>query len=441
MCAPDAGASNFAASSSSSSSPSGHPAVLSSATGRHAKQQASVSCPFVGCPSFRRHMSKDALVSHLSARHVASGQTVPDAVLRMVKHLACATCRTLYREGAHCQCHGQQIISDASVGVSHALPPPVHLAPGGMPTVPCTSLNAPCPALVPTLEELLASTVPTVRHIPNACRGPVSSCLSSLLEAFVLQRSWEALHRLQCFPKLVLRSSKRAGKAHAKQIASDIQRRLRLFNGGHLATLWSEATTVAQRPKVVRTRAQVQAQEGLSPGAIRTIHSLVEEGALSKAAKHLLSEGLADASDPSVLERLRALHPTAPPVVTGGDTALPDFLDPRLSDADDACDWGKLAWKAVSSFSPGSAPGPSGLRPGHLKECLQKEGRASSLQGALGSLAQLSIERGLPAAASTVLCASNLIPLRKKDGSVRPIGVDTLRRVVGKCLLELDQAK
>ena len=245
---PDAGASNFAASSSSSSSPSGHPAVLSSATGRHAKQQASVSCPFVGCPSFRRHMSKDALVSHLSARHVASGQTVPDAVLRMVKHLACATCRTLYREGAHCQCHGQQIISDASVGVSHALPPPVHLAPGGMPTVPCTSLNAPCPALVPTLEELLASTVPTVRHIPNACRGPVSSCLSSLLEAFVLQRSWEALHRLQCFPKLVLRSSKRAGKAHAKQIASDIQRRLRLFNGGHLATLWNEATTVAQRP-------------------------------------------------------------------------------------------------------------------------------------------------------------------------------------------------
>ena len=134
-------------------------------------------------------------------------------------------------------------------------------------------------------------------------------------------------------------------------IASDIQRRLRLFNGGHLATLWSEATTVAQRPKVVRTRAQVQAQESLSPGAIRTIHSFVEEGALSKAAKHLLSEGLADASDPSVLERLRALHPTAPPVVTGGDTALPDFPYPRLSDADDACDWGKLAWKAVSSFS------------------------------------------------------------------------------------------
>ena len=121
---------------------------------------------------------------------------------------------------------------------------------------------------------------------------------------------------------------------------------------------------------------------------------------------------------------------------------MPDFIDSRLSEAEDACDWGKLAWKAVSSFAPGSAPGPSGLRPGHLKECLQKEGRASSLQGALGSLAQLSIEHGLPAAACTVLCASNLIPLRKKDGSVRPIAVgDTLRRVVGKCLLELDQTK
>jgi hypothetical protein len=129
-----------------------------------------------------------------------------------------------------------------------------------------------------------------------------------------------------------------------------------MFEGGHLGTLWTEALTSVQRPKVLRTRAQVQAQEGLSPGAIRTIQNLVEEGALSKAAKHLLSEGLADASDPSVVERLRALHPTAPPVVTGGDTALPEFIDPRLSDADDACDWGKLAWKACLLVLPGISP-------------------------------------------------------------------------------------
>jgi hypothetical protein len=37
-----------------------------------------------------------------------------------------------------------------------------------------------------------------------------------------------------------------------------------------------------------------------------------------------------------------------------------------------------------------------------------------------------------------VLCASSLIPLQKKDGGLRPIAVgDTIRRVVGKCLLSL----
>ena len=64
------------------------------------------------------------------------------------------------------------------------------------------------------------------------------------------------------------------------------------------------------------------------------------------------------------------------------------------------------------------------------------------MQAALGSLAQLGIEHGLPQGASAIFCAANLIPLRKKDGSVRPIAVgDTLRRVVGKCLLQLDQMK
>ena len=38
-----------------------------------------------------------------------------------------------------------------------------------------------------------------------------------------------------------------------------------------------------------------------------------------------------------------------------------------------------------------------------------------------------------------VLCASTLIPLQKKDGGVRPIAVgDTIRRVVGKCLLRTE---
>ena len=43
---------------------------------------------------------------------------------------------------------------------------------------------------------------------------------------------------------------------------------------------------------------------------------------------------------------------------------------------------------------------------------------------------------------SGYLCASSLIPLSKKDGGVRPIAVgETLRRIVGKCLLRLEAVK
>ena len=58
-------------------------------TGRHARLQAAVACPFTGCPGSRKQMSKEALVSHLSARHVVSGQMVPAGVLAMLKHQAC----------------------------------------------------------------------------------------------------------------------------------------------------------------------------------------------------------------------------------------------------------------------------------------------------------------------------------------------------------------
>ena len=106
---------------------------------------------------------------------------------------------------------------------------------------------------------------------------------------------------------------------HVKQLTADVMRRIRIFEAGHLATLWAEAQTSQQQPgpKAPRTRAQVQADEASLPASsIHGIRNLVEEGALSKAAKHLLSEGLADVTDPQVLEKLRALHPAGEPIRT-----------------------------------------------------------------------------------------------------------------------------
>ena len=75
---------------------------------------------------------------------------------------------------------------------------------------------------------------------------------------------------------------------------------------------------------------------------------------------------------------------------------------------------------AIVSFPPGSAAGPSGLRPTHLKECLKKVGVGSSLLMTLGRLAAAAIEGKLHHAMAPCFCGANLIPLQKKDGGSDP---------------------
>jgi len=101
--------------------------------------------------------------------------------------------------------------------------------------------------------------------------------------------------------------------------------------------------------------------------------------------------------------------------------------------------WTRRAYQAFTSLPPGSAGGPSGLRPSYLSECCRKQGQGAPLAQALGKFACTALFHAFPTAMREVLCASSLIPLTKKDGGLRPIAVgDTIRRVVGKCLLSLE---
>ena len=52
--------------------------------------------------------------------------------------------------------------------------------------------------------------------------------------------------------------------------------------------------------------------EVLPEGLISRIRTLAGEGALSKACKHLLSNGLADPGHAGVARRLQDLHPCSP---------------------------------------------------------------------------------------------------------------------------------
>ena len=90
----------------------------------------------------------------------------------------------------------------------------------------------------------------------------------------------------------------------------------------------------------------------VSPFVRRAVLRVVKEGALSKAAKILLS-----AEEALGCEALKALHTLASdPIVS--EVSTPPFDD--LEPADIA--------KALKSFPPGHGAGPSGLMAAHLRK-------------------------------------------------------------------------
>ena len=292
---------------------------------------APMQCPFLECPSSSTTKTRRALVAHLAAKHVSHGQVVPTATLQILNMRVCGDpCRTLVPAGTRCRnCRAALPGQSGSAAAEPGVPMPMLPPPACLPPRPGAPTSGQCPQLVPSFQDVLTAQVPTVRHIPAMCRSAVASELARLVrEVAVPVPTWEALHRLLCFPKLVLRSSGRGGSKHQRQAALDLDKRLRLFQAGQLDTLWTEARALAEKkpkdqPAKTRARARME-EEGVMPGSqVVAIRTLVEEGALSKATKLLVSTGLANSQDPDVERVLRDLHPQAQPHLVAGDDLPP----------------------------------------------------------------------------------------------------------------------
>lgn len=89
------------------------------------------------------------------------------------------------------------------------------------------------------------------------------------------------------------------------------------------------------------------------------------------------------------------------------------------------------------SFPNGSGPGPSGLRPSHLREAVQcpSPDHANRLMISLTRFVNLLAAGHAPSSISQHLCGALLLAIRKKNGGLCPIAVgEVLRRLVSKCL-------
>ena len=152
----------------------------------------------------------------------------------------------------------------------------------------------------------------------------------------------------------------------------------------------------------------------------------LEEGDFKGAVCLACSEdSIADRSDATFIA-LKEKYP--PPHPDSSIPSPPDRCIPLLTvSVEDVA-------QAIKSFPNGSAGGPDGLRPQHMKDMTNLSNvEASSLLMALASFSTLVLEGKTPPAIRPFLFGATLVALDKKGGGVRPIAIScTLRRLVAK---------
>ena len=218
----------------------------------------------------------------------------------------------------------------------------------------------------------------------------------------------------------------RTGDSNAQSKA--VKERLRRWMQGEYRQLWDEAielTRTQSRSKGRRKTGEPERTEKCQEerNAERATQ-LGQDGQYTRALQALTSAGMADHSRAAVAE-MKSKHPQpSNPPTFQSSTNTPQMRFTQLE-----------VYKAVKSFKKGSAPGPSGLRPEHLKVALKSPSpnRADKALEALTRVVTLCMSGKVPAEVAPYFCGARLHAAKKKDRRLRPIAVgNILRRLVSK---------
>lgn len=265
----------------------------------------------------------------------------------------------------------------------------------------------------PPSSQFSLRQVPQVRilkRIPRASREQSLKKLASILEGVVSSncpRAWERLFHLSA---RCLRVPARSGRRWS--LATMINKQLRE----------EEDPPAAKNQPKKRQSTSKDPLESLG----RRVSSKLEDGDFKGAVRLACSEdSLAERSE-ATYSALKEKHPAAHPVSTIPPPPDCPSLSFVVSEGDVA--------NAVRSFPNGSAGGPDGLRPQHLKDMVSSaNGEDSPLLTALAAFSTLVLEGKTPQSIRPYFFGASLVALEKKGGGVRPIAVGcTLRRLVAK---------
>ena len=170
------------------------------------------------------------------------------------------------------------------------------------------------------MQEVMSLQKPLLRHIPKGVLHAWGLEYARLVSDLLHRQTWEALTEVLAFPKLTLGLPHRGGAKHKDELAREVKRRLDRFREAGFAVAWQESKgrSVAPRKRQPSKRAPASVQDKVArlsdENFVSALEGLMHDGAFSKAVKHLLSEGIHDASDQRVLQALEDLHPKGAPI-------------------------------------------------------------------------------------------------------------------------------
>ena len=158
----------------------------------------------------------------------------------------------------------------------------------------------------------------------------------------------------------------------------------------------------------------------IRPDTTKQVIKLVENGRLGAAERVLEEDASVAELDQGVIDQLIAKHPKGPSCPFG------NAVGPTPGKAPDI----DTIQKALDSFKPDTAPGVSGWSVPLLKTAAKREPVKQFLQLLCAAIAKNT------APGRSMLRTSRLIPLKKDDGSIRPIAVgELIYRLCAKALI------
>ena len=249
-----------------------------------------------------------------------------------------------------------------------------------------------------------------LKCLPMASRDLAGKKFAAILDAVVSRNDHASWDRLLRFSSRCLRHPGRGGRRWS--LATAVKTQLRDETDPPTTT-----TTTRPHPKrkesdlgkLLADRVSEKLEEGDFKGAVRLASSDDTLAPMSEATFQAL------------LERHPSPHPDSE--ISPIDEEVSTIMTVSEEEVS----------RGISLFRKGSAGGPDGLRPQHLKDMVSVASNSQVLLPALTAFVQLVLEGRTPTFIRPYFFGANLTAIRKSDGGVRPIAVGcTLRRLVAK---------